>query len=119
MSTYPTLKTGATAQYPATKTITYSSFVIRFLDGSDQRYRNYSSPLNKWLLPYAQLDDTEAAAMEQFFIQEQGQAGSFSFTDPWTQAQYGNCSLDQSSVGTQFKQEAQGATVMLVAENRQ
>jgi len=117
-TTFPTLKTGATAQYPASKSISYSSFVVRFLDGSDQRCRTYSAPLHKWALPYTLLDDTEVSTQEQFFAAQEGQAGTFSFTDLWTQTPYPNCSLARDNFSSELKQEAQVTTAALVTENR-
>src|SRR5712692_7260296 len=92
---FPTLKTGAVAQYPATKSVCYSSRVVKFLDGSDQRYREYGTPRHKWLFPLTLLDQTELNALEQFFTSQEGQSGGFAFTDPWTHTQYPACSIDQ------------------------
>ena len=39
MNEFPKLKTGAVAQYPAQRTTRYSTHVMRFMDGSEQRYR--------------------------------------------------------------------------------
>ena len=41
MATFPTLKTGAVMQYPAKATIRYSNRFIKFVDGGEQRYRDY------------------------------------------------------------------------------
>lgn len=65
--TIPALKTGAPAQYPSSKRVSYSSYIVKFLDGSDQRYRNYSVPLTQWSFPLAMLDDSEMTLLGQFF----------------------------------------------------
>ena len=117
-TTFPLLKTGAAAQYPASRTISYSSRVIRFLDGSDQRYRDYSGPLHKWTLPLTVLDDTELSTLEQFVVAQEGRFGSFSFADPWTQVQYSSCSMNQEGLDYVLTQEARGAAGVVLQENR-
>jgi len=37
MASFPTLKTSAVAQYPATKAVKFQNQVMRFVDGTEQR----------------------------------------------------------------------------------
>lgn len=60
---FPTLKTGAITQYPATKNTQYSSFVVRLLDGSDQRYRQYTPALLRWSVKLELLDESETRSL--------------------------------------------------------
>jgi len=115
---FPLLKTGAVAQYPATKTTQYSTFVVRFMDGSDQRYRQYTPTLTRWSIKLNLLDEGELHALEQFFASQQGSFGTFSFTDPWTQTVYPNCSLAQDTLPFQLTEKSQGTVSVVVAENR-
>ena len=115
---FPTLKTGAVVQYPATKTNQFASFVVRFLDGGDQRYRQFSAPLRRWVIKLAMLDETELNALEQFFVAQEGSFSTFSFVDPWTQATVANCSLDQDTLQYAVQGELRGATLLVVVENR-
>ncbi len=117
-TTFPTLKTGAVTQYPATKNTQYSSFVVRFLDGTDQRYRQYTPALLRWTVKLALLDESELRAFEQFFISQEGQTGTFSFVDPWTQTVYPSCSFDQGTYAFQLAAESQGAVSLSIVENR-
>ena len=96
-ATFPTLKTGAVTQYPATKSTQYSSFVLRFLDGSDQRYREFSAPLRRWTIQLSMLDEAELNALDQFFNSQQGRFETFSFVDPWTQSTIPSCRVEQTS----------------------
>jgi hypothetical protein len=57
MVTFPTLKTGAVMQYPAKATIRYFNQLIHFVDGGEQRYRDYPVPLHEWLIRLDQLDE--------------------------------------------------------------
>jgi hypothetical protein len=117
-SMFPILKTGAVAQYPATNTTHFSSFVVRFLDGTDQRHRQFPSALRSWTINLAMLDEAELNAIEQFFITQEGSFGTFSFVDPWTQATFTNCSLDQDALDYQVLGEMQGSASLVVVENR-
>ena len=47
---FPTLKTGAVMQYPATKTLLFNTDAIRFLDGTEQRFRDNPSVLHQWTI---------------------------------------------------------------------
>jgi len=38
---------------------------------------------NRWEIRLAALDESEMAALEQFFLDNQGGFGNFAFTDPW------------------------------------
>ena len=118
MPTFPTLKTGAVVQYPATKSVQYSSFAVRFLDGADQRYRQYSAPLRRWAIHLELLDEGELNTLEQFFIAQEGSFATFTFIDPWTQTSFPNCSIDQDILDYQLSGESQGAMKLIVSENR-
>ena len=61
MANFPALKTGAVAQYPSDRTRRYSTQVLRFLDGSEQRFAGFGAPLKRWLIRLELLDDTELA----------------------------------------------------------
>ena len=118
MGTFPTLKTGAVAQYPATKTLRFQNQILRFIDGTDQRYRDSAGPLHTWEIHLEKLDEAEMANMETFFADNQGSFGSFTFTDPWDGQVYPNCSLATDSLGLLLSNEMQGGVVLKVVENR-
>ena len=115
---FPTLKTGAVAQYPATKTNQFASFVVRFLDGADQRYRQFPASLRSWVIKLDMLDETELNSLEQFFVAQEGSFGTFSFVDPWTQATVTNCSLDQDTLQYAVQGELRGTAQLVVVEKR-
>jgi Fe-S-cluster formation regulator IscX/YfhJ len=76
MATFPQLKTGAVAQYPATKSLRFQNQTVRFLDGSEQRYRDAAGALHQWVIQLSELDESEMAAFEQFFEDNQGVWGA-------------------------------------------
>jgi hypothetical protein len=118
MATFPKLKTNAVAQYPATRTLRYQNQILRFLDGSDQRYRDASGPLHRWTIRLNELDEGELAEMEGFFLSNQGQYGSFTFVDPWDGTSYPNCSLASDELDLIAVEEMHGQTSLTVIENR-
>ena len=74
MPTLPLLKTGAVMQYPAAKEASYSTGIVRFVDGGEQRYRDYKAPLLRWIIRLDLLDEAELSGLEDFFLERDGQA---------------------------------------------
>jgi hypothetical protein len=118
MASFPTLKTGAVAQYPAGRTIQTSTQVYRFLDGSEQRFAAFAAPLHKWQIKLDLLDEAELSSLENFLVSQKGRSGSFSFTDPWDGTVYPTCSFDSDSFTAELKGPDQGTTEVIVRENR-
>ena len=118
MPSFPKLKTGAVAQYPAHKAVRFSTQVLRFLDGSDQRYRGWAGPLCQWQIALRLLDEQEMRSVEQFFEENAGCFGNFEFTDPWDGQVYPNCSLASDQLPLDLLAELRGATTLTVLANR-
>jgi len=118
MATFPILKTGAVAQYPASKSVRFQNQTVRFLDGTEQRYRDGAGPLHQWIIRLTELDENEMAAFEQFFEDNQGRLGNFAFTDPWDGTQYANCSLANDDLISGSAAEMRRKTSLTVVENR-
>ena len=118
MASFPTLKTSAVAQYPATKLVKFQNQVVRFVDGAEQRYRDCAGPLHQWIIRLNELDETEMAALEQFLESNRGSFGSFSFTDPWDNQVYNNCSFASDALDLTSVEEMRGNTSVTVRENR-
>jgi phage-related protein len=118
MANFPALKTGVVAQYGSDWSRQFSTQVLRFLDGSEQRFPGYGAPLRKWVIRLDLLDESELNTLEVFFEDEGGRAGTFSFTDPWDQTVYANCSFDSDDLALEFQEAARGKTQVIVKENR-
>lgn len=118
MNSFPALKTGAVMQYPAGRTVTFSTQTLRFFDGSEQRFADYGAPLHQWNIQLDLLDEAEMKAMETFFREMTGQSGAFSFTDPWDGQVYPSCSFGGDELDESFLAELRGRTSLLVIENR-
>jgi hypothetical protein len=118
MATFPILKTAAVAQYPAIRYVQFRNQTVRFLDGTEQRYRDASGPLHRWAIRLGELDQGEISEVEEFFASNQGEFGSFAFTDPWDGQVYSNCSLMGESLDVRALAEMRGGTTLTVVENR-
>jgi hypothetical protein len=118
MPTFPKLKTGAVAQYPATRALEFKTECVRFVDGTEQRYRDSEAALRRWEIDLTHLDEAELSAIEQFFATVQGSFARFEFLDPWDGTSYPNCSLDADSLDLTFTGEMNGATQLVVVEGR-
>ena len=118
MATFPNLKTNAVAQYPAKRVLRFQNQTLRFVDGTEQRYRDCAGPLHRWEILLQQLDEAEMAAVEGFFAGNQGAFGSFTFTDPWDGHVYQNCSLQTDGLDLTTAAEMSGSASVTVVENR-
>lgn len=116
MANFPTLSTGAIAQYPVSRAATFATEVIQFLDGSQQRCMMRGKLLRRWQLTLTQLSEEELLSIEQFFDAVQGNFGLFTFTDPITGASVPNCRLQNPSVITQYLAVGNGSAVVLIEE---
>jgi hypothetical protein len=118
MLSFPTLKTGAVAQYPTSRSLTFQNDTLRFIDGTEQRYRDSAGPLHRWEISLDRLDEGEVAAIEEFFLAAQGAFADFSFTDPWDQKAYPHCSIEADRLDVTAKLELWGVTSIAIVENR-
>jgi hypothetical protein len=118
MAAFPVLQTGAVAQYPATKSLRFQNQIVRFVDGNEQRYRDSAGPLYRWVIQLDRLEETELAALDDFFLSNQGSFAGFAFVDPWNGASYPNCSLVSDEIQLTSIEELRGRTSITVIENR-
>lgn len=118
MLTFPKLKTAAVAQYPASRITSYRNLTLRFIDGTEQRYRGSPSPLHRWTIALQQLDEAEVKAVEQFFANNSGCFGDFAFTDPWDGTVYPTCRLESDALEATMRAEMNHSLTLTILENR-
>ncbi len=118
MPTFPKLKTGAVAQYPAARALEFKTECVRFVDGSEQRYRDSEGPLHRWDIELSHLDEAEISGIEQFFESAQGSFASFEFIDPWDGMRYANCGVETDSLDLTFAGEMNAAARLVIVERR-
>ena len=114
MATFPTLKTGAAAQYPLDRSVRFQTQAVRFLDGSKQRYPLQGAGLRRWTVKLDLLDDRELAAVIDF-VEQQG-SGTFSFLDPVTGENVKKCILAGETFDSAVKNEMTGQASLVVQE---
>lgn len=115
MPNFPTLKTGAITQYPATlKTNFGTTRVVEFLDGTSQRYSMGAAPLRQWHLQADLLDARENALLADFL--STNAAGTFSFTDPFSGTSVPQCVLHGPEIQSMLSGELNNQTTFVIEE---
>jgi hypothetical protein len=114
MATFPVLKTGAVAQYPLDRAVRFSTQAVRFMDGSQQRFRLYGAGLRRWTLKLDLLDEQELAAVIAF-VEQQGSA-IFAFTDPLTNVNVATCVIAGEQFDVTMNREMSGQTTVVIEE---
>lgn len=117
MATFPKLKTMAVAQYPAKRTVVFRNEAVRFVDGRQQWYRDAAAPARRWEILLDQIDEGEAAALDEFFSAQKGAFGSFEFVDPWDGAIFEDCSFAVDQLEIEARGEMRVGTRLIVQEN--
>jgi phage-related protein len=117
MVSFPKLKSSAIVQYPVTRREQFQNQTVRFVDGSQQRYRDSGTARLEWDIQLSLLDEGELAAIEEFFLARQGSFGTFSFTDPGDGRVYDNCSVAADDLALLTEAEMRGSTKLTVVRN--
>lgn len=76
--------------------------MIRFMDGSDQRYLTQKQSLRQWQIRLDLLNEAEIQQVEEFFGSIQGDYTLFVFPDPVSGAPVPNCRLGAPGLSTQY-----------------
>ena len=116
MATFPLLRTGVIAQYPLQVSMGQRVQIIRFLDGSDQRFLSQGRQFRRWEIKLDLLDEQELAAVEQFFIEQQGTYSTFTFPDPVSGQAVQSCRLGSSGLVMQCAGTELNSTSLWVVE---
>jgi hypothetical protein len=114
MSTFPKLKTGALCQYPTQFSLSWSTQVTTFLDGSEQRYSNISDPVRRWNIRLDLLDEEEVLQLQRFFVEQAGQYGIFEFQDPLTGQVFPRCCFELDGNEISASGELRYATTLTI-----
>jgi hypothetical protein len=117
MDMFPVLKTGAVIQYPAERELRFSTQVFEFIDGSEQRFRDYALGLRRWVVRLDLLDPGELQSLISFF-DDAAAVTNFLFTDPWDGVVHPNCVVEGQELKTELLGEWMGRTELIIRENR-
>ncbi len=102
MATFPALSSGAVTQYPTGISIGQVVGVIRFIDGSDQRFLNQGRALRQWQIKLSLLSEYEVSQLQAFFAGQQGDYSAFDFPDPISSVNVPNCRFASSELTTEY-----------------
>jgi hypothetical protein len=116
MATFPTLSSGAITQYPLVFGVSQGTSVIRFMDGTDQRFLTQGKQLRSWQIRLELLSDTEMEQLETFFDAQQGAYSTFTFPDPISGAGVPNCVLGSAELTTVYGAPDAGSASLWVVE---
>lgn len=118
MAHFPNLSTGSTTQYPFRSRMTFRTNVQRFVDGTDQRYRELRAPILRWVIELSKLTTGEAAAVEEFFRSQKGRGDTFSFTDPQDGTEYSDCVFDSDTLDMRWQSETDITGTLVIRNTR-
>jgi hypothetical protein len=90
--------------------------VIRFLDGSDQRYLMHKGPLRQWQIRLELLNETEIQQLEAFFTELQGDFETFDFPDPFSGSFVPLCRLGSPGLVSEYIGVDRSASSLWVME---
>ncbi len=93
MAVFPVLSTGAVCQYPARVIHQQAVQVLRYIDGSEQRFLQQGRQLRRWEIRLDLLSETEVSTLEKFFQTQLGDYSCFDFFDPFTNTLISQCVL--------------------------
>lgn len=116
-SSFPLLKTGAVAQYPLTVCQSYETRVLRYFDGSEQRFIYREHPTTSWVIDLSRLDEGELATLDLFFRSLQGSTQYFTFVDPATGTPYDHCRIDQAELTISLDAVGLGGTSVRIVQD--
>ncbi len=105
-------------QYPAQKQLQYLTGVTRFLDGSEQRFRDFSDSFRYWVVNLQLLTEQELRQVQAFFDNQQGKFGVFTFVDPWDQTTYTNCSFAADLLEADYIDESRAHFTLVIRTNK-
>ena len=113
---FPTLSSGAVIQYGSALGIVWPAQVIRFLDGTDQRFLACGQAYRRWFINLRLLNESEIASMEAFFSAMAGEYSTFTFPDPISGTNVPNCRIGSPELISEYQDVDIAATSMWVVE---
>ena len=116
MPSFPLLNTGAVCQYPTLIAHQQAVQILRFMDGSDQRFLNRGRQFRRWEVRLSLLSEPELGALEDFFKTQMGEHLKFTFLDPFSGSLVPNCVLGSPVLTSDFVELGSSSTSLWVVE---
>jgi hypothetical protein len=116
MATFPLLSSNAVMQYPAPLARVRAGRIVRFIDGSEQRFIALGKTLRSWQIKLTLLNEQELGRIEAFFETQDGEYSLFDFPDPFSGATVPNCRFSAPTLATAYQATDVGAASFWVIE---
>jgi hypothetical protein len=113
---FPTLSSGAVSQYGSPIGFVWPAQIIRFVDGTDQRFLACGNVFRRWLIDLRLLNESEISSVEAFFTAMSGEYSTFTFPDPISGTSVPNCRLGAPELISIYQDVDIAATSMWVVE---
>lgn len=114
MPNLPSLQSGSTVQYPFVTSLRYSTGIIRFVDGSEQRFSQTGDAQRTWTVALRDLNPSETEAVAAFVESSDNQA--FTFHDPVTGEVHSQCRLFVEPVAVEYADEQRAHLSLTIVE---
>lgn len=116
MLNFPKLSSGAISQYPTVQQTTALTNVMKFIDGSEQRFASSGKGLQAWQVSYELLNEQEFASIISFIQSTQAGTQAFAFRDPRTGITHNCCRLDLHQFKALYR-EGRSSLRLLIRED--
>jgi len=116
MPNLPSLQTGSTVQYPFVTSLKYSTEIIRFVDGSEQRFSQSGNVHRAWNVEFRDLTPSETEAIAAFVEDSTSTNQEFAFHDPVTGEVHSHCRLAAERVPVQHAGEKRSNLWLTIKE---
>ena len=114
---FPTLKTGLSVQHPFRKRTQFSTRVLEFMDGGEQRIAQWRTPSREWQISLSKLDEAEVGRHAEFFEASLGGSRDIRFTDPIDGQDY-TCGLAEPTCSVKTDALGSGSLEVVLVERK-
>ncbi len=118
MFIFPTTLLAPLFQYPTNRQSRFTTQVLAFVGGTEQRYPLANAALRRWEVQPTILKDAVMDELIAFFELVGGTARSFSFTDPWTGTFYPFCYFEADRLEHRLTGEGRNSVSFAILEGR-
>lgn len=119
MAQFPSLSSGAICQYPTRINYQHAVEVLRFVDGTDQRFLRQGRQFRQWEIRLDLLTEDELSALENFFDSRLGDYSTFDFPDPFSNTLVNSCCFGNAEILGVRRDEYRGETSLWVVETNE
>ena len=118
MFTFPDNLIPALFQYPSTRRTAFSTQVVTFVGGTEQRYALAGAPLRTWRAQPRLLTDNTVEQLAAFFELVKGPTNPFRFRDPWEDITYPVCYFQDAGLEISAREQGRNAVSFAIVEGK-